>query len=189
MNNLAELDLGLGGPGAVKMEMVTEQWLGEHPQGWVCSEERGWETGSDKAHETAAREPKGACEFAGAAVTRSPCALLLGCGFHNRNQSSHGHGDQGSPEGRICSRAEAPILWPPDGKNQLTGKDPDPRKDMLFQAAAPLSSKSPWLLPLPRQPPLTLPQAAGPWPPPPPPALRPASHLLLRLLLQQGPSC
>lgn len=103
MNNLAELDLGLGGPGAVKMAMVTEQWLGEHPQGWVCSEERGWETGSDKAHETAAREPKGACEFAGAAVTRSPCALLLGCGFHNRNQSSHGHGDQGSPEGRICS--------------------------------------------------------------------------------------
>lgn len=106
MNNLAELDLGLGGPGAVKMAMVTEQWLGEHPQGWVCSEERGWETGSDKAHETAAREPKGACEFAGAAVTRSPCALLLGCGFHNRNQSSHGHGDQGSPEGRIC-----PSFW------------------------------------------------------------------------------
>ena len=67
MNNLAELDLGLGGPGAVKMAMVTEQWLGEHPQGWVCSEERGWETGSDKARETAAREPKGACEFAGAA--------------------------------------------------------------------------------------------------------------------------
>ena len=60
---------------------------------------------------------------------------------------------------------------------------------MLFRAAAPLSSKSPWLLPLPRQPPLTLPQAAGPWPPPPPPALPPASHLLLRLLLQQGPSC
>ena len=25
--------------------------------------------------------------------------------------------------------AEAPILWPPDVKSQLTGKDPDARKD------------------------------------------------------------
>ena len=25
--------------------------------------------------------------------------------------------------------AEAPILWPPDVKNQLTGKDPDAGKD------------------------------------------------------------
>ena len=25
--------------------------------------------------------------------------------------------------------AEAPILWPPDVKSQLTGKDPDPEKD------------------------------------------------------------
>ena len=25
--------------------------------------------------------------------------------------------------------AETPILWPPDTKNQLTGKDPDARKD------------------------------------------------------------
>ena len=25
--------------------------------------------------------------------------------------------------------AEAPILWPPDGKSQLTGKDPDAGKD------------------------------------------------------------
>ena len=25
--------------------------------------------------------------------------------------------------------AEAPILWPPDAKNWLTGKDPDTRKD------------------------------------------------------------
>ena len=24
---------------------------------------------------------------------------------------------------------EAPVLWPPDGKNQLTGKDPDAEKD------------------------------------------------------------
>ena len=25
--------------------------------------------------------------------------------------------------------AEAPILWPPDAESQLTGKDPDARKD------------------------------------------------------------
>ena len=25
--------------------------------------------------------------------------------------------------------AEAPILWPPNAKRQLTGKDPDARKD------------------------------------------------------------
>ena len=27
------------------------------------------------------------------------------------------------------TEAEAPILWPPDGKSQLTGKDPDAGKD------------------------------------------------------------
>ena len=27
------------------------------------------------------------------------------------------------------TNAEAPILWPPDAKSQLTGKDPDPGKD------------------------------------------------------------
>ena len=27
--------------------------------------------------------------------------------------------------GRIDAEAEAPILWPPDAKSQLTGKDPD----------------------------------------------------------------
>ena len=31
--------------------------------------------------------------------------------------------------GRTDAEAEAPILWPPDSKSQLTGKDPDPRKD------------------------------------------------------------
>lgn len=110
MNNLAELDLGLGGPGAVKMAMVTEPWLGEHPQGWVCSEERGWATGSDKARETAAREPRGACEFTGAAVTRSPCALPHGYGFHNRSQSSHGCGEQGSQGQDLSQLLGAPCL-------------------------------------------------------------------------------
>ena len=31
--------------------------------------------------------------------------------------------------GRTDAYAETPILWPPDVKNQLTGKDPDARKD------------------------------------------------------------
>ena len=31
--------------------------------------------------------------------------------------------------GRTEAEAEAPILWPPDAKSQLTGKDPDVRKD------------------------------------------------------------
>ena len=31
--------------------------------------------------------------------------------------------------GKINAKAEAPILWPPDVKSQLTGKDPDAGKD------------------------------------------------------------
>ena len=31
--------------------------------------------------------------------------------------------------GRTDAEAEAPILWPPDAKNWLVGKDPDPGKD------------------------------------------------------------
>ena len=31
--------------------------------------------------------------------------------------------------GRADAEAEAPILWPPDGKNWLIGKDPDAGKD------------------------------------------------------------
>ena len=31
--------------------------------------------------------------------------------------------------GRTDAEAEAPVLWPPDGKNWLTGKDPDSGKD------------------------------------------------------------
>ena len=30
---------------------------------------------------------------------------------------------------RTDAEAEIPILWPPNAKNQLIGKDPDPRKD------------------------------------------------------------
>ena len=31
--------------------------------------------------------------------------------------------------GRTDAEAEVPILWPPDMKSQLIGKDPDARKD------------------------------------------------------------
>ena len=31
--------------------------------------------------------------------------------------------------GRTDADAEAPILWPPDGRSQLIGKDPDAGKD------------------------------------------------------------
>ena len=31
--------------------------------------------------------------------------------------------------GRTDAETEAPILWPPDGKNCLIGKDPDAEKD------------------------------------------------------------
>ena len=31
--------------------------------------------------------------------------------------------------GRVDAEAEAPILWPPDVKSQLIGKDPDAGKD------------------------------------------------------------
>ena len=31
--------------------------------------------------------------------------------------------------GRAGAEAEAPILWPPDAKSQLIGKDPDAEKD------------------------------------------------------------
>ena len=31
--------------------------------------------------------------------------------------------------GKNDAKGEAPVLWPPDGKSQLTGKDPDAGKD------------------------------------------------------------
>ena len=35
--------------------------------------------------------------------------------------------------GRTDSEAEAPVLWPPDMKNRLTGKDPDSGKDWRWE--------------------------------------------------------
>ena len=35
--------------------------------------------------------------------------------------------------GKTDAEAEAPILWPPDAKSQLTGKDPDGGKDWRWK--------------------------------------------------------
>ena len=35
--------------------------------------------------------------------------------------------------GRTNAEAETPILWPPDGKNWLIGKDPDDGKDWRWE--------------------------------------------------------
>ena len=45
-------------------------------------------------------------------------------------QSVHGKGDQSWVFlGRTDSEAETPILWPPDVKSRLIGKDPDAERD------------------------------------------------------------
>ena len=45
-------------------------------------------------------------------------------------QPVHSEGDQPWDFfGRTDVEAETPILWPPDAKNLLTGKDPDAGKD------------------------------------------------------------
>ena len=45
-------------------------------------------------------------------------------------QPVHRKGDQSWVFiGRTDAEVEAPILWPPDAKNRLIGKDPDAGKD------------------------------------------------------------
>ena len=45
-------------------------------------------------------------------------------------QPVHSKGDQSWVFlGRTDAKAETPVLWPPDVKNQLTKKDPDAGKD------------------------------------------------------------
>ena len=64
--------------------------------------------------------------------------MLLNCGVGEDSWESLGlQGDQTSPKGnqlwmfigRTDAEAEIPIVWPPDAKNSLIGKDPDARKD------------------------------------------------------------
>ena len=64
--------------------------------------------------------------------------MLLNCGVGEDSWESLGL--QGDPvyskgnqslifTGRTHAEAEAPLLWPPDVKSQLIGKDPDAGKD------------------------------------------------------------
>ena len=65
--------------------------------------------------------------------------MVLNCGFGEDSESPldckeiqpvHTKGDQSWIFiGRTDAEAETPILWPPDGKNWLIGKDPDAGKD------------------------------------------------------------
>ena len=65
--------------------------------------------------------------------------MLLNCGVGEDSWESLGlQGDATSPPkgnqswifiGRTDAEAETPILWPPDAKNWLIGKDPDAGKD------------------------------------------------------------
>ena len=65
--------------------------------------------------------------------------MLLNCGVREDSWDSLGmKGDQTSQSsrksvltfiGRTDAEAEAPVLWPPDMKSRLTGKDPDAGKD------------------------------------------------------------
>ena len=63
--------------------------------------------------------------------------MLLNCGVGEDSWESSNEIKPISPEGnqswmligRTDAEAETPILWPPDGKNWLTGKDPDAVKD------------------------------------------------------------
>ena len=44
--------------------------------------------------------------------------------------------------GRTDAEAKAPILWPPDAKSWLIGKDPDARKDWVQKEKGPTKSLS-----------------------------------------------
>ena len=56
--------------------------------------------------------------------------MLLNCGVGEDSWEFLGlQGDPTSPSFIGRTNAEAPILWPPDVNSQLTGKDPDGKKD------------------------------------------------------------
>ena len=67
--------------------------------------------------------------------------MLLNCGVGEDSWESLGlQGDPTSPSwrksvfiGRTDVEGETPVLWPPDVKNRLTGKDPDAGKDWPWE--------------------------------------------------------
>ena len=46
--------------------------------------------------------------------------------------------------GRTDAEAEAPVLWPPDAKNWLVGKDPDSGKDWRQEEKGTMASRTRW---------------------------------------------
>ena len=79
-------------------------WELDHKEGWV---------------------PKNRCSWA--MVLEKTLESLLDC---KEIQPVHPKGDQiWVFIGRTDAEAEAPILWPPDGKSWFIGKDPDAGKD------------------------------------------------------------
>jgi len=85
-----------------------------------------------------------------AGLYRKPSAkelMLLNCGVLEKTlespldckeiQSVHPKGNQSwTFIGRTDAEAETPILWPPDVKNWLIGKDPDAGKDWRWEEKA-----------------------------------------------------
>ena len=47
--------------------------------------------------------------------------------------------------GNTDAEAEAPILWPPDAKNWLTGKDPDAGKDLKARGEGDARRQNGWM--------------------------------------------
>ena len=81
--------------------------------------------------------------------------MLLNCGVGEDSWESLGlRGDLTSQYkgnqawifiGRTDAEAEVPIIWPPDVKNWLTGKDPDARKDWRQEKGMTEEKKVGWL--------------------------------------------
>ena len=47
--------------------------------------------------------------------------------------------------GRIDVKVEAPVLWPPDMKSRLTGKDPDAGKDQGQEEKGMTEDENGWM--------------------------------------------
>ncbi|XP_021120978.1 protein enabled homolog [Heterocephalus glaber] len=154
-------------------------------------------TGSHSVSCAPLRRPR-ASPALGLRPRQAPQAARRGLRPKGRRPASDNRAGEAGRRGRWPAAA-AYCSDPSPGRPLPTGCAARRSLTALVRAAAPLSSESPRpSLPprqLPSSPPppstLTLSQAAGPRPSPPlPPAPPPAPHLLLlRPLLQQGPSC
>ena len=86
--------------------------------------------------------------------------MLLNCGVEKAVESPLDYKDiqpvhpKGNQSwifiGRTDAEAETPILWPPDAKNQLIGKDPDAGKDCRQEEKGTTEDEMGWMAPLTR---------------------------------------